>query len=211
VLYNLHRAKEAIRKDDRAIPGGKATWMPSAYRRRFPWRGGQLRHLADHAAGTGAETPYPEDRVWNFDRMRRAPTRRSGPLTCCSKGGMQVRIVELDGGLDPDEYCKQRGAGRVPGAAGGGQGYFTGWRTGRAPDQRYRTTEGKVAVLQFLMPAVERISDRLEAHDHRQRCGGLPRVERGMVLGQFSQSGRSAGEDSEKAPGWRCATTNACC
>jgi hypothetical protein len=51
-----------------------------------------------------------------------------------------------------------------------------------------RTTEGKVAVLQFLMPAVERISDRLERMTIANDVAGYLGVERGMVLDSFRKA-----------------------
>ena len=62
--------------------------------------------------------------------------------------GLQVRIVELDGGLDPDEYCKERGAEAYQARLDGAKGYFH-WLADRARSQYdLRTTEGKVAVLE---------------------------------------------------------------
>jgi DNA primase len=101
---------------------------------------------------------------------------------------MSVRIMTLDDGLDPDEYCKQRGAGAYRERLDGAKGYFY-WLADRARARHdVRTTEGVIAVLKFLMPAVERISDRLErmaiANDVAEYIG----VDRGMVLDSFRKA-----------------------
>ena len=69
---------------------------------------------------------------------------------------MQVRILELDADLDPDEYCKQRGAGAYQQQLESAKGYFY-WLAdrGRAKVDMH-TTEGQVAVLKSLLPRCSR-------------------------------------------------------
>ena len=65
---------------------------------------------------------------------------------------MQVRIMELDADLDPDEYCKERGAGAYAQCLERDQGYFF-WLADRLRSKHdMRTAEGKVAVLKALLP-----------------------------------------------------------
>jgi len=106
VLYNLNRAKEGIRKEDRVIL--VEGYMDANRRRRggLPRRGGELRHVADRPAGAGAQAAFAADRGEFSTPMPRAPAVPSAPSTSCLEEGMQVRIMELDGKLDPDEYCK---------------------------------------------------------------------------------------------------------
>ena len=63
-----------------------------------------------------------------------------------------------------------------------------------------RTTEGKVAVLQFLMPAVERISDRLERMTIANDVAGYIGVERGMVLDSFRKAVAERREKTLEGP-----------
>jgi hypothetical protein len=63
-----------------------------------------------------------------------------------------------------------------------------------------RTTEGKVAVLQFLMPAVERISDRLERMAIANDVAGYIGVERGMVLDSFRKAVAERREKTLEGP-----------
>ena len=99
-----------------------------------------------------------------------------------------MRIVELDGGLDPDEYCKERGAAAYGERLEGAKGYFH-WLADRARAKHdMRTTEGQVAVLKFLMPAVQRISDRMERMVVAGDLAAYIGVERGLVLDAFKKS-----------------------
>ncbi len=63
--------------------------------------------------------------------------------------GMHVRILELDGGLDPDEYCKQRGAEAYAAKLTAAKNYFY-WLADRARGKfDMRTAEGRVAGFQI--------------------------------------------------------------
>ena len=126
--------------------------------------------------------------------------------------GMQVRIVELDGGLDPDEYCKERGAEAYQERLEGAKGYFY-WLADRARAKHdMRTSEGKVAVLKFLLPAVQRISDQLERMAIASDVAGYIGVDRGMVLDSFSKAVADAARKAIRAADESCCgTTSACC
>jgi len=187
VLYNLHRAKEAIRKEDRSI-------LVEGY----------MDAIGVSAAGFGAVVAscgtslteqqvrtlkrHSEKIVVNFDPDAPGAAAAERSVGLLLQEGMSVRIMTLDGGLDPDEYCKQRGAQAYGERLGGAKGYFY-WLADRARARHdVRTTEGVIAVLKFLMPAVERISDRLErmaiANDVAEYIG----VDRGMVLDSFRKA-----------------------
>src|SRR5262249_35705825 len=102
--------------------------------------------------------------------------------------GMQVRILELDGDLDPDEYCKERGAAAYQERLEGAKGYFY-WLADRARSKYdVRTSEGQVSVLQFLMAAVQRITDPVEGMVIAGDVAGYLGVERGMVLDSFKKA-----------------------
>jgi DNA primase len=104
------------------------------------------------------------------------------------ESGMEVRILELDGDLDPDEYCKERGAAAYSERLERAQGYFH-WLADRARTKYdIRTTEGQVSVLKFLMPAVQRISDRMERMVVAGELAGYIGVDRGIVFESFKKA-----------------------
>src|ERR1019366_3391321 len=187
VLYNLHRAKEAVRKDDRVILVEGYMDVIGVVAAGFPGVvascGTSL--TAQQVQALKRHTPKI---VVNFDPDAPGANASEQSISLLVEEGMQVRIMELDGSLDPDEYCKQRGAAAYQERLEGAKGYFY-WLADRARARHdMRTTEGKVAVLQFLMPAVERISDRLERMTIAHDVAGYPGVERGMVLDSFRRA-----------------------
>ena len=128
--------------------------------------------------------------VVNFDPDAAGANAAERSIDLLLEEGMQVRILELDGGLDPDEYCKERGAAAYQRARSTApRATSTGWRTARARKYDMRTTEGQVAVLKFLLPAVQRIRRPAGAHADRQRRGGLHRRGPGHGAGQFPEGG----------------------
>ncbi|HUI53805.1 MAG TPA: DNA primase [Bryobacteraceae bacterium] len=202
VLYNLHRAKEAIRKEERAVlvegymdaigvtAAGFRSVVASCGTALTPE---QVRALKRHA----------ERIVVNFDPDAAGANATERSINLLLEEGMQVRIVELDGGLDPDEYCKQRGAAAYQQRLDAAKGYFH-WLADRAR-KKYdmRTTEGKVAVLQFLVPAVQRIPDRLERMQIAIEVAGYVGVDQanqGAVLDAFKKSVADRKEQPMRRP-----------
>ncbi len=139
----------------------------------------------------------------NFDPDAPGANAAERSISLLLEEGMQVRIMELDGGLDPDEYCKQRGAAAYQERLEGAKGYFY-WLADRAR-ARYdmRTTEGQVAVLQFLVPAVQRIPDRLERLQIAVDVAGYVGVDQanqGRVIDAFKKAAVDRQEKTLEPP-----------
>jgi DNA primase len=187
VLYNLHRAKEAMRKEDRAIlvegymdaiGVTAAGFGPVVASCGTALTAQQVKLLKQH-------TPRI---VVNFDPDTAGANAAERSINILLEEGMQVRILELDGALDPDEYCKQRGASAYQERLETAKGYFY-WLADRARTKYdVRTSEGQVSVLKFLMPAVQRISDQMERMVIAGDLASYIGVDRGMVLDSFKKS-----------------------
>ena len=187
VLYNLHRAKDAIRKEDRSIlvegymdaisvtAAGLAPVVASCGTSLTPQ---QVQALKRHS----------QNIVVNFDPDAAGGGGTERSLDLLLAEGMFIRIVELDGGLDPDEYSRQRGAEAYRVRLDAAKGYFY-WLADRARARHdVRTPEGAVAVLKALLPALQRVSDRLERMAIAENVAGYIGVERGVVLETFRKA-----------------------
>ena len=107
--------------------------------------------------------------------MRRAPAAPSDAIDLLLAEGMQVRIMELDGGLDPDEYCKERGAEAYQERLDRAKGYFYWLADRRAQTVRHahvRREDFGTAVP--VAGGAENLRP-VGADDCRQRCGRLHR------------------------------------
>ena len=187
VLYNLHRAKETMRKEDRVIlvegymdaigvsAAGFAPVVASCGTALTPQ---QVQLIKQH-------TPRI---VVNFDPDTAGANAAEKSINMLLESGMAVRILELDGDLDPDEYCRDRGSAAYAQRLEHAQGYFH-WLADRARTKYdIRTTEGQVSVLKFLMPAVQRISDRMERMVVAGELAGYIGVDRGIVFESFKKA-----------------------
>ena len=187
VLYNLHRAKDAVRKEDRVI-------LVEGY----------MDAIGVASAGIGAVVAscgtaltaqqiqalkrHSQRIVVNFDPDAPGSNAAERSINLLLEESMQVRIMELDGGLDPDEYCKQRGADAYRERLNGAKGYFY-WLADRARTKYdIHTSEGVVSVMKSLLPAAQRIPDRLERMAIANDLADYIGVNRGMVLDSFRKA-----------------------
>ena len=194
VLYNLHRAKDAIRKDDRvilvegymdAIGVTAAGFLPVVASCGTALTSQQVQLIRRHSQHIAV----------NFDPDAPGAAAAERSINLLLNDGMFVKIMELDGDLDPDEYCKERGADAYRERLTQAKGYFY-WLADRARAKHdVRTTEGVVAVLQSLVPAVQRISDRVERMAVAENLAGYIGVERSVVLDSFR---KTIGDRQEK-------------
>jgi DNA primase len=199
VLYNLHRAKEAVRKEDRVI-------LVEGYMDAIGVTAAGFRNVVA-SCGTSLTTEqvqaikrHSHRIAVNFDPDGAGENAAERSIDLLLVEGMQVKIVELDGGLDPDEYCKQRGAAGYQERVDGAKGYFY-WLADRARAKHdMRTPEGKVAVLNFLLPKVQNIGDQLERMTVANDVAGYIGVDRGLVLDHFRKAASERVEKTIERP-----------
>ena len=199
VLYNLHRAKESIRKQDRVI-------LVEGY----------MDAIGVTAAGFGAVVAscgtsltaqqvkalknHSQRIVVNFDPDAPGAKAAERSINVLLEEGMHARIMELDGELDPDEYCKQRGPAAYQERLENAKPYFY-WLADRARKQHdVHSSEGLVAVLQSLLPAVQRIADPLERSALAGDLASYIGVPPGMVLDSFRRSAAHREEKTIERP-----------
>ncbi|MEO7145873.1 MAG: toprim domain-containing protein, partial [Bryobacteraceae bacterium] len=184
VLYNLHRAKDAVRKLDRAI-------LVEGYMDVIGVYSAGIREVVASCGTALTNTQvrslkrHSETVVVNFDPDAAGTNAAERSIQMLLDESMRVRVLELDGGLDPDEFVAEHGADGYHACVEKAPGYFQ-WLAGRAR-KRFdtRTSEGRMDALNFLMPAVQRISDKLERAAVAGEVAVLLGVEQGLVLEQF--------------------------
>ena len=199
VLYNLHRAKETIRKQDRVI-------LVEGYMDAI---GVTAAGVANVVASCGTSLTAPQVQAMkrhsariavNFDPDAPGANAAERSIGLLLEEGMQVRIVELDGGLDPDEYCRERGAAQYQQRLDDAKGYFY-WLADRARAKHdVRSSEGVVAVLNALLPAVEKVTDPLQRSAIANDLASYIGVPQGMVLDSFRKTAASRQEKPMERP-----------
>jgi len=187
VLYNLHRAKDGIRRADRSV-------LVEGYMDAIGVYAAGVREVVA-SCGTSltvqqvqALRRHSDKIVVNFDPDAAGADAAERSINLLLDESMRVRIVELEGGLDPDEYCKDRGAEAYRGKLDKAQTYFY-WLADRARVKfDLRTAEGRVAGFQFLLPAIQRLPDKIERVAVANDVAGYLGVDAGLVLENFRKS-----------------------
>jgi DNA primase len=194
VLYNLHRAKQGIRKSDRVV-------LVEGYMDVIGvWSAGIQEVVAPCGTALVSEQVrmlkgHTERVVVNFDPDEAGASATEKKLQTLLEEGMRIRVLHLQDGLDPDEFVKEHGAERYRECLEKAPGYFH-WLADRARARfDMRSTEGRIEALKFLLPAVQRVTDRLErataANDLAQYLG----IDAGLILDHFK---KAAAERREK-------------
>jgi DNA primase len=190
VLYNLHRAREAVRRSGRVVLVEGYMDVIGVYAAGVKevvascgtaLTNGQVRTIHRHA----------DTVVVNFDPDTAGANATEKAIQLLLDEGLHVRVVALDGGLDPDEYCKRNGAEAYRAKLDGAATYFH-WLADRARSRfDMKTSDGKVAAFKFLLPAVQKISDKLEQAATVNDLASYLGVDPGLVLDQFKKSAAS--------------------
>ncbi|MBV9771198.1 MAG: DNA primase [Bryobacterales bacterium] len=186
VLYNLHRAKDAARKSDYSVlvegymdvigvySAGVHNVMASC---GTALTNTQVRILKRHA----------ERIVVNFDPDTAGANAAERSIQMLLDEGLKVRVLELAGGLDPDEYVKASGAEQYRRLLEKAPAYFH-WLADRARRKfDMRTVEGRMEGFKFLAPAIQRIADRLERFAVANDVADYLGVDEKLVRDHFSK------------------------
>ncbi|HET8549297.1 MAG TPA: DNA primase [Bryobacteraceae bacterium] len=189
VLYNLNRAKQSIRQHEHAVlvegymdvigvyAGGIAEVVASC---GTALTVAQLRSIHRHA----------ETIVVNLDPDE-AGSKAAERVEALIQEGMRVRVAQLEGGLDPDEYIKANGADAYRERIDRAVGYHV-WLSLRAREKFGQTAEGKANAFKWIAPAIRRIPDPIERAAVAEEVAGYIGIERGLILGDLRKSGAGA-------------------
>jgi DNA primase len=161
VLYGLHWAKDAIRKDGRAVLMEGYLDVARA-----------LEHGVEGAVATcgTALTPaharllrrFTDRVVVNFDQDAAGQRAARKGLDVLLAEGFKVQVVELPEGHDPDSFLKQFGADAYRRRLDEAPGYME-WLIRRAAlEHDTRTPSGKSEYLNALLPSLARIESAVE-------------------------------------------------
>ena len=162
VLYNLHRAKQTIRAKDRAV-------LVEGYMDVIGVYAAGIKNVVA-SCGTALTSEqarsikrHSESVTVNFDPDNAGANATEKSIQMFLDEGMHVRILELSGGLDPDEFVKAHGSEEYSARLESAAGYFI-WLADRARKKfDMSTAESRIAGFEsLLLPSIRRISDRLE-------------------------------------------------
>jgi len=186
-LYNLHRAREAMRRSNRAV-------LVEGYMDVIGAYAADVREVVA-SCGTALTNPqvraihrHADTVVVNFDPDDAGSNAAERAIQLLLDESLHVRVLTLDGGLDPDEYVKHNGAEAYRARLDAAPGYFH-WLADRARARfDMRSADGRMDAFKFLLPAVQKISDKLERAAVANDIAGYLGVDPGLVLDQFKKA-----------------------
>jgi len=184
VLYNIHRAKDGIRAADRVVLVEGYMDVIGAF------AAGVKEVIA--SCGTALTSQqvqalrrHSSNVVVNFDADAAGENAAAKSIQMLLAEGLRIRILTLEGGLDPDEYCREHGAEAYLKEVQGARGYFH-WLADRARSRHdMRSAEGRYAAFQILLPAIQTLTDKLERAAVVDDVAGYLGIEKGLVLENF--------------------------
>lgn len=168
VLYNMHRAKIDARKHNRMVlvegymdvigvysagihevVASSGTALSSDQVRVIK------RQVSQGQAGRGQV-------ILNFDPDAAGTRSAEKYIGTALTEGLRVRVLQIPGELDPDEYVKKFGSDAYIKLLEGAASYFH-WLADRAREKfDMRTAEGRVDAFKYLAPVLQLVHDRIE-------------------------------------------------
>ncbi len=160
VLFNIDKAKQAIRQLDYAILVEGQMDCISVYAAGFK----------NVIASSGTAFTEPQARllgrfskniVVNFDPDTAGAAAAERSLTLLVSEDFQIKVLTLEAGFDPDLYVRNKGKDAYSDALHHSSRYFD-YLIDRARAQfPFRTPEGKVKAVNYLLPHVQRVPSRI--------------------------------------------------
>ena len=175
VLYHLDRAKESLRQRDFAV-------LVEGYMDAIAVA---LAGVSNVVASCGTSLTEPQVKLLNRftrriivnydpDTAGQAATERS--LSILLEQGVEVRVLALPGGKDPDSFIRAEGAAAYTKLLNEAPPYVD-YLISRASKMDLTSAEGKLRAVNFLMPYVQRIPDRILRSEWATRIAQQLRIE----------------------------------
>jgi DNA primase len=160
VLFNLDKAKEAIRKLDYAILVEGQMDCISVYAAGF--------HNVIASSGTAFTEVqakllgrFSKNAVVNFDPDTAGAKATERTLGLLVEEEFQIKVLTLEQGFDPDLFLRRKGKDAYGEALRGSQKYFD-YLIDRARSHfPVRTPEGKQKAVNYLLPHIQRVPSRI--------------------------------------------------
>jgi DNA primase len=175
ILYHLDRAKEALRQRDFAV-------LVEGYMDAIAVSRAGISNVV---ASCGTSLTEPQVKLLNRftrriivnydpDTAGQAATERS--LAILLEQGAEVRVLALPGGKDPDSFIRSEGPAAYAKLLNEAPPYVD-YLISRARKMDMSTAEGKLRAVNFLMPYVQRIPDRILRSEWATRIAQQLRIE----------------------------------
>jgi DNA primase len=187
VLFNLDKARQAIRQQNFALLVE-----------------GQMDCISVYAAGVTpvlatSGTAFTEQQarllrryttrvVVNFDPDTAGANAAEKSIALLTEEGFEVRVVTLEGGLDPDRFVRERGIQAYAEALKGAVRH-SDYLIERARKLfPVRTAQGKVEAVNFLLPHIQRMPDVIAKVEFAKDIGDKLAIDAALLRERLKQA-----------------------
>jgi DNA primase len=175
VLYHLDRAKEGMRRQDSAI-------LVEGYMDTIGVARAGISNVVASCGTSLAESQvkllarFTRRIIVNYDPDAAGQAAAERSIGLLLEQGFDVRVLALPGKADPDKFIREQGAEAYRKLVESAPEYVD-YLIGRARQMDLSTGEGKLRAVNFLMPYVQRIPNRLLRSEWATRIAQQLRVE----------------------------------
>src|SRR5271165_2231388 len=200
VLFNLDKAKEAIRKLDYAIlVEGQMDCIAvytAGFRNVIASSGTAFTELQARLMGR-----FCKNIVVNFDPDTAGAAAVERSLALLVSEDFQIKVLTLEAGFDPDLYIRRKGKAAYEEALAHSQKYFD-YLIERARSQfPVRTPEGKVKALNSLLPHIQRVPSRIVRDELANEISHRLGIESTVLRQELRHAAGSRSSSKVSAPG----------
>src|ERR1700726_1326977 len=175
VLYHLDRAKEALRRADFAV-------LVEGYMDAIAVARAGISNVVA-SCGTSLAEPqikllsrFTKRVIVNYDPDTAGQLATERSISLLLEQGHEVRVLALPGGKDPDSFIRAQGAAGYTKLLDEAPPYVD-YLISRAAKMDLTSAEGKLRAVNFLMPYVQRVPDRILRSEWATRIAQQLRIE----------------------------------
>ena len=201
VLYNLHRAKIDARKHDRMIlvegymdvigiySAGIHEVVASSGTSLAIDQVRSMKRQVSHQQASAGQI------ILNFDPDAAGARSTEKYIATLLAEGLRVKVLEIPGGLDPDEFIQQNGVEAYRTQLDHATSYFY-WLAERARKKfDLETAEGRVDAFKSMLPSIEQVHDPLERSAIAHEMADYLKIDRDVISKSMR---RSSGPEPSK-------------
>ncbi|HEV2576001.1 MAG TPA: DNA primase [Acidobacteriaceae bacterium] len=187
VLFNLDKAKAGIKAKDAALLVEGQMDCISLF----------MQGIDNVIATSGTAFGEHQSRmlarftkkVWlNFDPDSAGQNAAEKTLGLLVEDGFEVRVITLEGGLDPDGFVREHGIQAYAEAVRGAARYSDFLITRAQNEFPQRTPEAKVKALNFLLPHIRRIPNAIVRNEFATNAAQKLGIESSLVMQELKQA-----------------------
>jgi DNA primase len=187
VLFNLDKAKTGIKAQDAALLVEGQMDCISLF------MAGVNNVIATSGTAFGEHQARMLGRftkkVWlNFDPDLAGMNAAEKTLSLLVEEGFEVRVITLEGGLDPDRFIREHGVQAYAEAVRGAARYADFLIERARTEFPQRTPEAKVKALNFLLPHIRRMPNAIMRNEFANNAAQKLGIESSLVLQELKQA-----------------------